>query len=115
MYSLTVLVLTISVLEAMTASSRERVGWVGFALFGWVYLALSLWPMFRMVTMPNRTILVTQYVLDLFALDPGGNATEYFLISHSVTALVMAGLGMLAGRALAARGIGRSEAACGRD
>jgi hypothetical protein len=44
LFTLTVGVLLISVLLAMHRSTAKRAYWIGFALFGWSYLALSLMP-----------------------------------------------------------------------
>jgi hypothetical protein len=44
LFSLTLGVLLISILLAVTRAESRRAFWIGFALFGWVYLGLSLVP-----------------------------------------------------------------------
>ena len=43
-FTLTLAALLISILLAIHRTEKRRAFWLGFALFGWVYLALSLVP-----------------------------------------------------------------------
>jgi hypothetical protein len=43
-FSVTLAVLSVSVLLALHRADRRRVYWLGFALFGWIYLGASLIP-----------------------------------------------------------------------
>jgi hypothetical protein len=106
MYTLVVGALSGSALQAMTTRGRARLGWLGFALFGWVYLALSLWPLsrgsFRAFTRPtpDSGLFVSETVFEL--LRPAGlpEIHEFAMIGHAVTAVIAGALGMVAGRAV---------------
>ncbi len=43
-FSLTLGVLLLSILLAVHRREKRRAFWLGFALFGWIYLALTLMP-----------------------------------------------------------------------
>jgi hypothetical protein len=59
LYSLAVGSLTTAVLGAAASQGRARLIWTGFALFGWVYLALSL---DLVAVNPFRTVRGPQFV-----------------------------------------------------
>ena len=43
-FTITLAVLLISILLAIYRTDKRRACWLGFALFGWIYLALALMP-----------------------------------------------------------------------
>ena len=52
LFSLTLVVLLISILLAIHRTETRRAFWLGFAIFGWIYVALTLVPSIesRMIT-----------------------------------------------------------------
>ena len=56
MLLLTCGVLTLAVVGSLCRGPDERAGWLGFALFGWGYLALALWHSFSQGTLPTITL-----------------------------------------------------------
>ena len=71
LFTLTLTVLLISILLAIHRSDARRAFWLGFALFGWTYLGLSLVP-------PIETRLMTTKALTyLDSKMPGRSAAVY--------------------------------------
>jgi hypothetical protein len=82
LFTLTLGVLLVSILQAVHRSEAKRAFWVGFALFGSGYLALSLIPSIepRLMTtkglayldsrVPGRSLGFSQYSLLRLALEP---------------------------------------------
>src|SRR5262245_27352384 len=59
-FTLTLGILLISILLAVHRTGKRRAFWVGFALFGWAYLGLSLVP-------PIESRLITSRILAYLA------------------------------------------------
>ncbi len=49
-------VLTLAVVGSLCRGPAERAGWLGFALFGWGYLALAQWSSLSKVTLPTISL-----------------------------------------------------------
>jgi hypothetical protein len=72
-FTVTVLVLSAAVLGAMAHRGRGRLAWAGYAVFGWVYLAMTFgpWPNGNAVSTPP---FLTQAILSSFEPDTRGGA-----------------------------------------
>jgi hypothetical protein len=122
-FTLTVAVLSMAVLGAMARRGRARMPWVGFALFGWIYLgtAFGPWADANGVGAPPY---VTRWVLDywdaakrgpvsrmdllpgevLFSpFPPVLNPRHFLRVGHCLAALLFGLVGAVSGRLLAVK------------
>jgi hypothetical protein len=134
-FSLTLAVLLISILLAIHRTEKRRAFWLGFALFGWIYLVLILMPSIesRLITtkalayldskMPGRSMVyainssgkltlngrpITSITSNGGSTGTASGTTENFVrIGHSLIALIAAILGGLLSRYLHARNLER--------
>ena len=84
-FSLTLGMLSVSILLAIHRTERRRAFWLGFALFGWTYVGLSLVPSVepRLITtkalayldskVPDRSIVIGGRVWDTWSSKPTQN------------------------------------------
>jgi hypothetical protein len=117
MLLLTCGVLTLAIVGVVCRRQAGRAGWLGFARFGWGYLALAAaWPLSHWIQLPTVTLLE--------ALGPklggppsglgGGMGGDPLIppslqVGHCLWALLAAILGGMLARALFAPPAGRSE------
>jgi hypothetical protein len=122
----------IALVGAFCRSGSARGGWIGFAVFGWIYLSAAFWPNIRWPNLP------TQNLLELLApwiggtnapfsgffraanggmIGPGGGGAGgggitvvwFFEIGHCLLALLAASLGALLGNRLFSAALDQSE------
>ena len=74
-FTLTIGVLLISILLAVHRTESRRAFWIGFALFGWVYLGLALIP-----SIESR-LMTTKGLAYLDSKVPGRSAVIYATIN----------------------------------
>jgi hypothetical protein len=74
-YTLTAFILMTSTVMAFLQRGRERMGWIGFSVFGWAYLLLLG---FELVEFGNKPRLLTTWVLQEIL-----ESTRY-VFSHSL-------------------------------
>ena len=79
-FTLTIGVLLISILLAVHRTESRRAFWIGFALFGWVYLGLALIP-----SIESR-LMTTKALAYLDSKVPGRSAVIYATINSGVNA-----------------------------
>jgi hypothetical protein len=82
LFSVTLVVLLVSILLAVHRAEIRRAYWFGFALFGWIYLGLTLVPSIesRLIStkaltyldskVPDRSIVYIRRVWDTWSSDP---------------------------------------------
>jgi hypothetical protein len=78
LFTLTLIVLLISILLAIHRSDARRAFWLGFTLFGWIYLGLSLVP-------PIETRLMTTKALAYLESKMPGRLAAVYTMSLSRT------------------------------
>ena len=78
LFTLTLVVLLISILLAVHRTEARRAFWLGFALFGWIYLGLSLVP-----SIESR--LVTTKALAYLDSKVPGRSQSFFTIQFTGT------------------------------
>ena len=94
-------VLGLAVVGVVSRAADERAWWLGFALFGWGYLALALWSPPSATKLPTVTGLEavwTKIGMTVPELPPargtiGGTDPSFIQIGHCVWALLGACLG----------------------
>ena len=57
MFLLTCSMLGLAVVGAICRQGAERAWWLGFALFGWGYMALAFWPSESLPELPTVTVI----------------------------------------------------------
>jgi hypothetical protein len=88
-FSLTLAVLLISVLLAIHRTEHRRAFWLGFALFGWAYLELSLVPSIesRLITTKGLAFVDSKVPVDAFVVtDQVGQGVTGTQKEHTVAA-----------------------------
>ena len=93
--------LGLAVVGAICRGATERAWWLGFAIFGWGYLALAFWSPAHETTLPTMTGLValcTKIGLNVPTVPAGrrqiaGIDSSFIRIGHYVLALIAASLG----------------------
>jgi hypothetical protein len=117
MLLLTCAVLGMAILGVVCRRQAQRAWWLGFALFGWGYLALAVsWPLSHWIQLPTVTLLEV-LALKLGARPSGmggGMGVDPLIppllqVGHCLWALLAAVLGGMLARALFALPAGRSE------
>ncbi len=116
MFLLTCGVMGLAVVGVICRREAERAWWLGFALFGWGYMALAFWPSESLPKLPTMSLL--EWLQSLFGAAPevqafvlrvgGGFGGGFPLaapsassqIGHSLWALLVAVLGGLLSQAL---------------
>jgi hypothetical protein len=85
LFTLTLGILLISILAAIHRTEKRRAFWLGFAVFGWIYLALTFMPSIesRLITtkvlayldskVPDRSIVHIKRVWDSWSSKPDQN------------------------------------------
>ncbi len=68
MFLLTCGILGLSVVGAVCRREAERAWWLGFALFGWGYMALAFWPSESLPKLPTLTLI--EVLLSIFRATP---------------------------------------------
>jgi hypothetical protein len=113
-FSITLGVLLISILLAIHRTEKGRAFWIGFALFGWIYLGLSLVSSIesRLITtkalayldskVPDRAIVIGGRVWDSWSSQLAQHE-NFVRIGHSLLSLIAGILGGLLSRRLYAR------------
>ena len=104
---------------AVCRSGAERTWWLGFAVFGWIYLGLPLGLYPFEPSLPSRTVLAMFGPLIGIPIpnEQGLGMAEtplqgaFFRIGHCLLALLLALLGAFLARALFGPAAGRSEVA----
>ncbi|MFI5456424.1 MAG: hypothetical protein ACHRXM_13325 [Isosphaerales bacterium] len=99
-------VLCLSIVGVVCRKGAERASWLGFALFGWGYLALAFWSSGNFKELPTATLL--QAINSRMNATPqqtagprGGGSLDwsFFQVAHCLWALLAAILGGVLARA----------------
>jgi hypothetical protein len=111
LFTLDVILLGFATLGAMARRGNSRMPWVGFAAFGWFYLALSFGPLGDKTLAHAPPLFLTSLVVEQFSAFSNGQpprvsnagfpaffAIEFRQIGHSLSAILFALLGGLLGR-----------------
>jgi hypothetical protein len=113
-FSITLGMLSVSILLTVHRIGKRRAFWLGFALFGWIYLGLSVVPSIesRLITtkalayldsqVPDRAIVIGGRVWDSWSSQLAQNE-NFVRIGHSLLSLIAGILGGLLSRHLYAR------------
>lgn len=122
-FGLTLLVLATSILLAVHRRDRRRAFWLGFALFGWLYLGASLIPPIesRLPTTealghlqarwpkPTQTVIFMTQGMPPAQLWVSGTPQYFIEIGHSLLGIMIADLGGHLSRFLYGPGPGDQE------
>ncbi len=112
----------IALVGAVCRSGSERGGWIGFAVFGWIYMNAAFWPSDLWPKLPTESLLEALGPR-LGAIDAQfapfsrvsvirGDASDamwFFQIGHCLLALLAASLGALLGSRLFVAAADKSE------
>jgi hypothetical protein len=122
--------LGIALVGALCQSRSARGAWIGFAVFGWIYLSAAFWPSSYWPKLPTQTLLERlapwlggiRGPFPAFALGGmgggmgggggwagGGGGEWFFQIGHCLLALLAAGLGALLGNRLFDAALDKSD------
>ena len=105
LYLLTRAVLCLAVVGAICRTGSERVWWLGFASFGWIYVGLPFGSFYHSQRLPTHAL--SEMLGSWIALPPAQNpgvsdeeTRELFKVTHSVWAMLAASLGGLLASAI---------------
>ena len=112
----------IALVGAVCRSGSERGGWIGFAVFGWIYMNAAFWPSDLWPKLPTESLLEAlgprlgainaQFAPFSRVSVIGGAASDafwFFQIGHCLLALLAASLGALLGSRLFVAAADKSE------
>jgi hypothetical protein len=123
----------IALVGAFCRSGSARGGWIGFAVFGWIYMSAAFWPDVRWPKLPTQSLLelLAQWIDGISGPFPalgggggvgggmggrggggggsGGGGEWFIQIGHCLLALLAASLGALLGNRLFGAALDRSE------
>jgi hypothetical protein len=103
-YTLTAFILMTAIVMAFIQTGRERLAWIGFAVFGWAYLLLLG---FELTDRGNKPLLLSTWVLgeilesSRYVFSHSVELTTFATVGHAFFALIFAMTGALIAYSLA--------------
>jgi len=106
-YTLAFLMISVAPLCALARKGRDRMAWVGFAVFGWARLLVGALPYLTdhaYGQIPSPKLLGFAYLMPSFLTFPRGYSPDHARVLASLEIILFGLVGAIVGRLMAGRG-----------